>query len=173
MFFRAYNLTPTPPKSKSYTTPKNSVQNSKSKIRRKKNPKCPDSQCNSNYIGQTKCRLLKRVIQHNKQDKNSNLLIHSNDKSPSTMAGWLWNHREGIQVELQTPNQWSASHKRKSSRFEHSKRRLSIESVQLIRDVRLISLHLQCRVFNVHSTFLMMPYGCMAKYWLILINIDK
>ena len=43
--------------------------------------KCPDPQCNSNYIGQTKCRLLKRVIQHNKQDKNSNLLIHSNDKS--------------------------------------------------------------------------------------------
>ena len=50
------------------------------------------------------------------------------------------------------------------------KRRLSIESVQLIRDVRLISLYLQCRVFNVHSTFLMMPYGCVAKYWLILIN---
>ena len=43
--------------------------------------KCPDPQCNSNYIGQTKCRLLKRVIQHNKQDKNSNHLIHSNDKS--------------------------------------------------------------------------------------------
>ena len=34
--------------------------------------KCPDPQCNSNYIGQ---------IQHNKQDKNSNLLIHSNGKS--------------------------------------------------------------------------------------------
>ena len=81
MFFRAYNLTSTPPKSKLYTTPKNSVQNSKSKIGRKKNPKCPDSQCNSNYIGQTKCRLLKRVIEHNKQNKNSNLLIHSNDKS--------------------------------------------------------------------------------------------
>ena len=49
--------------------------------------KCPDPQCNSNYIGQTKCRLLKRVIQHNKQDKNSNLLIHSNDKSHH--RGWL------------------------------------------------------------------------------------
>ena len=49
--------------------------------------KCPDPQCNSNYIGQTKCRLLKRVIQHNKQDKNSNLLIHSNDKSHHRL--WL------------------------------------------------------------------------------------
>ena len=81
--------TPTPPKSKLYKTPKNSVQNSKSKIRGKKNTnttsytmqKCHDPQCNSNYMGQTKCRLLKRVIQHNKHDKSSNLLIHSNDKS--------------------------------------------------------------------------------------------
>ena len=40
--------------------------------------KCPDSQCDSNYIGQTKCRLLKRVIQHNKTDKKSHLLIHAN-----------------------------------------------------------------------------------------------
>ena len=41
--------------------------------------KCPDSQCDSNYIGQTKCRLLKRVIQHNKTDKKSHLLIHANN----------------------------------------------------------------------------------------------
>ena len=49
--------------------------------------KCPDPQCNSKYTGQTKCRLLKRLIQHNKQDKNSNLLIHSNDKSHHRL--WL------------------------------------------------------------------------------------
>ena len=49
--------------------------------------KCPDPQCHSDYIGQTKCRLLKCVIQHNKQDKNSKLLIHSNDKSSSSLVG--------------------------------------------------------------------------------------
>ena len=37
--------------------------------------KCPDSQCDSNYNGKTKCRLLKRVIQHNKTDKKSHLKI--------------------------------------------------------------------------------------------------
>ena len=39
---------------------------------------CPESNCTSHYVGQTNCRLKKRVIQHNKSDKKSNLLIHSN-----------------------------------------------------------------------------------------------
>ena len=39
---------------------------------------CPQPNCKSTYIGQTKCRLLKRVIQHNKVDKKSHILIHSN-----------------------------------------------------------------------------------------------
>ena len=39
---------------------------------------CPQPNCKSTYTGQTKCRLQKRVIQHNKTDKKSHLLIHSN-----------------------------------------------------------------------------------------------
>lgn len=38
---------------------------------------CPEPGCKANYTGQTKCRLEKRVIEHNKQDKNSHLLKHS------------------------------------------------------------------------------------------------
>ena len=42
--------------------------------------KCPNSNCNSHYVGQTNCRLQKRVIQHNKQDKKSHLFIHANNE---------------------------------------------------------------------------------------------
>ena len=41
----------------------------------------PKPNCNYNYTGQTKCRLLKHVIQHNKTDKNSHLLKHSLTKN--------------------------------------------------------------------------------------------
>ena len=42
---------------------------------------CPEPNCSSNYTGQTKCRLLKRVIQHNRTDKNSHLLKHSSSNN--------------------------------------------------------------------------------------------
>ena len=41
--------------------------------------KCPNKKCESEYTGQTKCRLLKRTIQHNKADKNSHLLKHAKE----------------------------------------------------------------------------------------------
>ena len=41
----------------------------------------PEPNCSSNYTGQTKCRLLKRVIQHNRTDKNSHLLKHSSSNN--------------------------------------------------------------------------------------------
>ena len=45
------------------------------------NAECPEPNCSSNYTGQTKCRLLKRVIQHNRTDKNSHLLKHSSSNN--------------------------------------------------------------------------------------------
>ena len=39
--------------------------------------KYPTKKCTSHYGGQTKCRIGKRVIQHNKFDKNSHLLQHA------------------------------------------------------------------------------------------------
>ena len=41
--------------------------------------KCHDKSCNSHYGGQTKCRIEKRVIQHNRTDINSYLLKHANE----------------------------------------------------------------------------------------------
>ena len=41
--------------------------------------KCPNKECTAEYGGQTKCRLLKRVIQHNRTDKNSHLLKHARE----------------------------------------------------------------------------------------------
>ena len=41
--------------------------------------KCHDKSCNSHYGGQTKCRIGKRVIQHNRTDINFHLLKHAND----------------------------------------------------------------------------------------------
>ena len=38
---------------------------------------CPNKKCSSQYTGETNCRLQKRVIQHNKKDKKSHILIHS------------------------------------------------------------------------------------------------
>ena len=62
--------TPTPPKSKLYTTPKKLGSKFKIKDQTKEehqhHAKCPHTQCNSNSIGQTKCRFLKRVIKHSK-----------------------------------------------------------------------------------------------------------
>ena len=33
--------------------------------------RCPNKKCTSEYTGQTRCRLGKRAIQHNKTDNNS------------------------------------------------------------------------------------------------------
>ena len=41
--------------------------------------KCHDKSCNSHYGGQTKCRIEKRVIQHNRTDINSHLLKHAHE----------------------------------------------------------------------------------------------
>ena len=49
--------------------------------------KCPEKDCTSSYIGQTKCRLEKRAIQHNKTDTNSHLLKHS--KMKNHLRTWL------------------------------------------------------------------------------------
>ena len=38
---------------------------------------CPNKKCSSQYTGETNCRLQKRVIQHNKKDEKSHILIHS------------------------------------------------------------------------------------------------
>ena len=40
--------------------------------------KCLYEKCKSHYNGQTRCRVGKRTIQHNKTDKNSHLLKHAN-----------------------------------------------------------------------------------------------
>ena len=54
----------------------------------------PEPNCSSNYTGQTKCRLLKRVIQHNRTDKNSHLLKHSssNNHHRVWMISRYWGH---------------------------------------------------------------------------------
>ena len=41
--------------------------------------KCPNKKCKFEYTGETQCRIQKRVIQHNKKDKKSHLLIHANE----------------------------------------------------------------------------------------------
>ena len=41
--------------------------------------KCQDKSCSSHYGGQAKCRVEKRVIQHNRTDIDSHLLIHTNE----------------------------------------------------------------------------------------------
>ena len=46
---------------------------------------CPD--CKKKYIGETKCRFEKRIIEHNKRDKNSHLLKHSNESKHKRV--WL------------------------------------------------------------------------------------
>ena len=38
---------------------------------------CPNKKCKSKYTGETRCRTQKRVIQHNKKDKKSHLLLHA------------------------------------------------------------------------------------------------
>ena len=44
-------------------------------------------------------------------------------------------------------------------------RRIPVKPLQLADDITNDSSYLQCNNFNnVHSTFLTMPYGCMAKY---------
>ena len=38
---------------------------------------CPRDNCNSQYTGQTKCRIAKRTLQHNNRGNASHLLQHS------------------------------------------------------------------------------------------------
>ena len=49
--------------------------------------KCPNKECKSHYGGQTKCRIGKRALQHNKLDKNSHLLKHANQTKHTRV--WL------------------------------------------------------------------------------------
>ena len=41
------------------------------------NGKCSTKKCLSHYIGQTKCRLGKRITEHNRTDQGSHLLKHA------------------------------------------------------------------------------------------------
>ena len=70
---------------------------------------CPEPNCSSNYTGQTKCRLLKRVIQHNRTDKNSHLLKHSSSNNHHRVwmddfkvlgSGYKWNIKRKISEAL-------------------------------------------------------------------------
>ena len=38
---------------------------------------CGNKKCKSCYVGQTKCRIIKRTLQHNSKDNASHVLIHS------------------------------------------------------------------------------------------------
>ena len=38
---------------------------------------CANKKCTSDYTGQTRCRMERRTIQHNRTDKNSHLLQHA------------------------------------------------------------------------------------------------
>ena len=42
--------------------------------------KCPNKCCESNYGGQTKCRIAKRILEYNGKDKASHVLNHSREK---------------------------------------------------------------------------------------------
>ena len=39
--------------------------------------KCRTKKCTSHYVGQTKCRVGKRIIEHNRIDRGSHLLKHT------------------------------------------------------------------------------------------------
>ena len=39
--------------------------------------KCPNRKCTSHYIGETKRRIGKRILEHNSRDKGSRVLTHS------------------------------------------------------------------------------------------------
>ena len=47
--------------------------------------KCPT--CGNKYVGQTKCRCSKRVMEHNAKDNNSNLLRHARESKHTRV--WL------------------------------------------------------------------------------------
>ena len=38
---------------------------------------CGNKKCDADYTGQTKCRIIKRTMQHNSKDNASHVLIHS------------------------------------------------------------------------------------------------
>ena len=38
---------------------------------------CGNKKCRSCYVGQTKCRIIKRTLQHNSKDNASHVLVHS------------------------------------------------------------------------------------------------
>ena len=41
---------------------------------------CPHNDCTETYIGETNRRIVERIIDHNKRDKNSHVLAHSRSK---------------------------------------------------------------------------------------------
>ena len=43
--------------------------------------KCPDKTCNERYVGETDRRIEERIVDHNKRNKNSDLLKHSRDRN--------------------------------------------------------------------------------------------
>ena len=45
--------------------------------------KCPEKECQEQYIGETKRRISERIIDHNRRDKFSHVLHHSRDKKHS------------------------------------------------------------------------------------------
>ena len=117
--------------------------------------------CSSNYTGQTKCRLLKRVIQHNRTDKYSHLLKHSSSNDHHRVC--MDDTGVKLQVELQKKDQWTSFHQRKETWPQYSKRCLHIEVIPLT------SQHLDVDTIQCSPNFiiklLMMSYGCRTKYW--------
>ena len=113
--------TPTPPKSKSYTTKKTRLKIHNQRPDERRTPTQRRLPCKMSWPT-TPTTLDRRNADSSSAWKNT-------ISKTSSLVGWLWNHLEGLQVELQTPNQWSASYQRKSSRFEHSERHLPVEYV--------------------------------------------
>ena len=64
--------------------------------------KCPRKSWRSHYGGQTKCRIVKRILGHNKIDKSSHVLRHS--KEHKHKREWLNNVKifgRGYETTLQ------------------------------------------------------------------------
>ena len=51
--------------------------------------KCPNPNCEDDYIGETDRKVIERVIDHNKQDKKSPMFKHSCDKFGKMISNYL------------------------------------------------------------------------------------
>ena len=121
--------------------------------------------CHTNYTGQTKCRLLKRVIHVSQQNwqkfaPTQTLVI---TQPPPCLDGWFQDTGVRLQVELQKKDEWSSFHQRKETWPHCSKGCLHIEVIPLT------SQHLDVDTIKWSPNFsiklLMMSYGCRTKYW--------